>query len=91
MRFYENPAFLSENREAPRAYYIPYDSLEKALAGDRAASHYYRLLNGNWDFKFFPRDIDLTDEITQWDSIPVPSCWQLHGYEKPYYTNVNYP
>ncbi len=91
MRFYEDPTFLSENREAPRAYYIPYDSLEKALAGDRTASNYYRLLNGAWDFKFFPRDIDLTDDIAAWDSIPVPSCWQLHGYEKPYYTNVNYP
>ncbi len=91
MRFYEDPAFLSENREAPRAQYIPYDSLEKALAGDRAASRYYCLLNGEWDFKFFSRDIDLTDDIAEWDTVPVPSCWQLHGYEKPYYTNVNYP
>ncbi len=91
MRFYEDPAFLSENREATRAYYIPYDSLEKALAGDRTASRYYRLLNGEWDFKFFARDIDLTDDIAAWDTIPVPSCWQMHGYEKPYYTNVNYP
>ena len=21
----------------------------------------------------------------------MPSCWQMHGYEKPWYTNVNYP
>ncbi|MBE6757093.1 MAG: DUF4981 domain-containing protein [Ruminococcaceae bacterium] len=91
MRFYEDPTFLCENREAPRAYYIPYDSLEKALAGERTASKYYRLLNGAWDFKFYPRDIDIPDEISAWDTIPVPSCWQMHGYEKPYYTNVNYP
>ncbi len=91
MRFYEDPTFLSENREPPRAHYIPYDSLEKALAGERAASAYYRLLNGEWDFAFFWRDMDLPCEITAWETIPVPSCWQLHGYEKPYYTNVNYP
>ncbi len=91
MRFYEDPTFLQENREDPRAHYIPYDSLEKALAGDRAASAYYRLLNGEWDFRFFSRDIDLPPVIEEWKRIPVPSCWQLHGYEKPYYTNVNYP
>lgn len=91
MRFYEDPTFLQENREAPRAHYIPYDSLEKALAGDRAQSAYYRLLNGDWQFKFFSRDVDLPAEITAWDTIPVPSCWQMHGYEKPYYTNINYP
>ena len=21
----------------------------------------------------------------------MPSCWQCRGYEKPYYTNINYP
>jgi len=26
-----------------------------------------------------------------WSEVPVPSCWQLHGYDKPNYTNVNYP
>ena len=91
MRFYEDPTFLQEHREAPRAHYVPYDSLEKALAGDRAASRFYRLLNGEWDFRFFARDVDLPAVITEWERIPVPSCWQMHGYEKPYYTNVNYP
>jgi beta-galactosidase/beta-glucuronidase len=26
-----------------------------------------------------------------WDTIPVPSNWQMHGYGKPLYTNVAYP
>jgi len=25
------------------------------------------------------------------DTIPVPSCWQCHGYDYHQYTNVNYP
>lgn len=94
MRFYERPDFISENRLPQRAYYIPYESEEKALAGNRRDSAYYRLLNGNWDFRYYECDDDLPHDLTaidDWDTIPVPSCWQLHGYDKPYYTNVNYP
>ena len=91
MRNYEDLNRLSEKREPQRAYYIPYDSLEKALAGDRSQSKFYRLLNGEWDFSFYERDIDVPEKIDFTDKIPVPSCWQLQGYEKPIYTNVNYP
>ncbi len=91
MRNYENTKRLHENREPQRSYYIPYESLEAALEGNKNKSEYYKLLNGEWDFKFFKRDIDVCGNITDWDKIPVPSCWQLHGYEAPWYTNVNYP
>ncbi len=91
MRIYESFSTTSENREPQRAYYIPYDSLEKALEGDKTKSAYYMLLNGNWNFAFFERDIDVPKSITKWDTIPVPSCWQSLGYEQPGYTNVNYP
>ena len=76
MRIYENLKRISENRLAQRAYYIPTG---------------YTLLNGDWKFKFYSRDIDEESEITTWDTIDVPSCWQARGYEKPYYTNVQYP
>jgi len=79
MRHYENPRMTSENRCAPRSYYIP---------GGRSQ---YHLLNGRWNFAFFSRDVDVPAEITRWDTIPVPSCWQIHGYEHPNYCNVNYP
>ena len=74
MRIYENPEKTSENRLAPRSYYIPEGVSE------------YRLLNGVWKFAYFSRDIDVPEEITRWDTIPVPSCWQIHGYESPNYT-----
>ena len=91
MRAYERLDNISENREPQRAYYIPYDSLEKALKGEKRESKFYRLLNGDWNFKYFESEYDVPDEITEWDSIPVPSCWQLHGYDQIGYTNVNYP
>lgn len=78
-RIYEEPTKTSENRLPQRPYYLPEGRSE------------YRLLNGTWRFAFFPRDIDVPEVITDWDSIPVPSCWQLHGYENPNYTNINFP
>ena len=79
MRFYEDPQKTSENRLPQRAYYIP----ENEGA--------YTLLNGDWRFRYYARDIDLKETITNWDILDVPSCWQARGYENPNYTNVKYP
>ena len=78
MRFYENPLKASENREPQRAYYIPKGSAECVS------------LNGTWKFAFFENS-DVAKEPEKWDSIEVPSCWQLKGYEHPNYTNINLP
>ena len=91
MREYENLQRLSENREEARSHYIPYDSLEKALAGKKEASSFYRLLNGTWDFKYYEKDYLEEENIVYTDTIPVPSCWQCYGYDKHVYTNVKYP
>lgn len=94
MRKYEDFKNTSENREPQRSYYIPYDTLEKALEGKKENSAYYRLLNGRWNFAYFKRDIDVPENIENIvtpDTVPVPSCWQTLGYENPGYTNVNYP
>jgi hypothetical protein len=48
---------------------IPYDSLEKALEGDRTKSEFYTLLNGEWDFRYFERDIDCPEKIEAWDKV----------------------
>lgn len=79
MRIYENPSKTSEGRCPQRSYYIP-----------GGKSEYY-LLNGNWNFAFFPDSEEIPERITEWDTIPVPSCWQMMGYENPNYSNVNYP
>ncbi len=78
MRIYENPEETSANRLLSRSYYIPESK------GNR------QLLNGIWNFAFFENG-DYIDNITDWDTIPVPSCWELHGYEHPNYTNINFP
>ena len=79
MRFYEDLTHIQENRLPQRSYYIP-EGAAKCTS-----------LNGEWNFKYFDCDYKEEKEITEWDKIPVPSCWQLFGYEDPNYTNVFYP
>lgn len=77
IRKYENLECLQENRLKQRAYYIP-ENKDGVIP-----------LNGIWKFSFYEKDFD--DECTSLGEIDVPSCWQCRGYEKPYYTNINYP
>lgn len=78
MRTYEQPEATSQNRMPARSYYIPEG--KGALLS----------LNGIWNFAFF-KNGDYIDEITHWDTTPVPSCWETQGYEHPNYTNINFP
>lgn len=77
MRIYEDLNHISENRLPQRSYYIP----ESGCI----------LLNGEWNFKFFECDYEESLIEKEWGTIPVPSCWQLHGYENPNYVNLAYP
>lgn len=79
MRFYEDLTKLSENRLPQRAYYIP-ESENGCI-----------FLNGEWKFSYYERDFDEGKAPARRDTIKVPSCWQLLGYEDPNYTNLNYP
>ena len=78
MRIYENPKSTSENRLNARSWYIPEGSCKQIM------------LNGEWRFAFFENG-DRAGNIEEWETIEVPSCWQLKGYENPNYTNINYP
>lgn len=88
---WQNPEFLQLGREKERAYFIPYHSIDVALQDNKENSHYYESLNGIWDFSYYESYFDIPDNIREWNRIPVPSNWQMYGYDKPYYTNINYP
>lgn len=93
-----NPEIFQVNRLAAHATLMPFDTLEEALAGDRSKSRYYKCLNGLWKFNFAenadkrPKNFFRTDfDCGSWNEIPVPSHWQLQGYDYPQYTNIRYP
>src|SRR5690606_30804699 len=84
--------------EPPHTTLMPYADLEQALAADRTRSPYRLSLDGHWKFAHTERpddrdpDFHRTDlDDSDWDTIPVPSCWQLHGYDRPVYVNIDYP
>lgn len=91
---------LHVNCEKPRAYFIPYESEEKAIADNRADNVNFLTLCGEWDFKFYPTP-DLIEDFTSKDfvlsdahRIDVPRSWQTvlgKGYDVPHYTNHEYP
>ncbi|MFG2575032.1 glycoside hydrolase family 2 TIM barrel-domain containing protein [Streptomyces sp. NPDC048481] len=84
--------------EAPHTTLMPYADLAQALAADRTRSPYRLSLDGTWRFAYSDRpadrdaDFHRTDlDDSGWDTIPVPSAWQLHGYDRPIYVNITYP
>ncbi|QHW31612.1 DUF4981 domain-containing protein [Paenibacillus rhizovicinus] len=96
--YWENPERLHVNREAPRAYYIPYRDAASAKRRKRGQSPFYRTLNGNWKFQYRAsvQNVDApfweeAADVSGWDDLIVPSCWQANGYDQMHYTNVAYP
>lgn len=93
MAFHEDPNSLHIGTLAEHCYFIPFAKNQDPFA-DREESRFFELLNGDWGFRYFDSIIDLEDdfpEIKAEKTIPVPSNWQFHGYDKAQYTNVVYP
>lgn len=93
MIYHENPQELHINTLPNHCYFIPFSEEQNPFEG-RENSDFFELLNGDWDFRYYDSIIDLEDDFTDLPferKIPVPSNWQLQGYDKPQYTNVCYP
>ena len=104
--YWEDETMFQENKEHAVATYMPYDN-EATMLADKAyydtpwtepVNSRYLSLNGTWKFHFVPepsqRPTDFYKEgydVSQWDTIPVPSNWEMMGYDKPIYANVEYP
>ncbi|MER6620697.1 glycoside hydrolase family 2 TIM barrel-domain containing protein [Streptomyces sp. NPDC000931] len=84
--------------QPPHTTLMPYADVRQALAADRTRSPYRQSLDGTWKFAYADRpedrdaDFHRTDtDDADWDTIPVPSVWQLHGHDFPVYLNITYP
>ncbi|NLB89979.1 MAG: beta-galactosidase, partial [Clostridiales bacterium] len=90
-RFHENPNTLHVGTLENRSYYIPFSNKKAAMAAVKEASDRYVDLNGEWNFAYFDSFEQVPETITFENTIPVPSAWQYHGYDKHQYTNTRYP
>ena len=104
---WENQEFFEENKEPAHATYIPYTSTASMLADAAYTYPWltpetadYLSLNGTWKFHFVSEPSARPGEtafwgdaadVSGWDEIDVPSCWEMKGYDKPLYVNVEYP
>ena len=95
---WQNPLVLQHNRQPAHANLLPYPDDASALTAERGATPFFALLNGAWKFAYLPAPHEAPAgfeaagfDDSEWDSIPVPSNWQMQGYGRPNYTNVNYP
>jgi beta-galactosidase len=94
---WRDPEIISVNREPARAFFVAYESAELARNGEPQESAYYQSLDGEWRFSWAPRPADRAAgfhdpdfDVSEWDTIAVPSNWERQGYGKPHYVNVDY-
>lgn len=96
--WHSDPTVTGVNRLKSRATFMPYDSLDEAVKGERYLSKRYFDLCGQWKFRLYnsyrekePSFCIPSFDSSEWDDIPVPSSWQMQGYDYPIYSNVQYP
>lgn len=95
--YYEDPQITRVNTEPNRSYYVPFSSKDSVLTFEREQSDRFVLLNGDWQFRYYKSVHDAEEfyrpdfDPSGFDKLPVPSCWQMQGYDQHQYTNINYP
>ncbi len=104
--YWEDETVFAVNKQDAHATTTPY-ATEAEMKADKeffdtpwvyTKSSRVKLLNGTWKFYFVDepskRPLDFYKEgfdTSGWDDLPVPSNWEMHGYDEPLYVNVNYP
>ena len=104
--YWEDETMFAENKERAVATYMPYNNTADMLADTayyatpwtEPVNARYQSLNGTWKFNLVSepsqRPLDFFEQgfnAEAWDEIPVPSNWEMLGYDKPIYNNVEYP
>ena len=78
-----------------RSYYIPFAEGDTVRTKhgilDRTSSSRFTSLDGVWQIKQLDHveDFDVNEMLGE--SIPVPACVQMHGYDHIQYLNIRYP
>jgi beta-galactosidase len=95
---WENPGVVGRNKLAAHVPLAPFVDEGTALRLPQDRSPFRHTLNGDWRFAWAPNPDAAPDDFYRpdyddaaWDTLPVPANWQLHGYDVPMYTNVQYP
>ncbi len=96
--YLENTKVFELNQEEGHVPMVPYQTQDEALQNNRNKSACFLSLNGNWKFHFAntpegtPENF-FTENFNdkQWDTIHVPSNWEMQGFGDPLFRNVATP
>ncbi|WP_349351607.1 glycoside hydrolase family 2 TIM barrel-domain containing protein [Flagellimonas sp. MMG031] len=95
---WEDPQLNGINRLPARSSSHSFESVALAKMGKSSNSKRYQSLNGDWKFQWHPTlegapsDFFSPDyDDSNWNCLPVPANWELHGYGTAIYTNIKYP
>lgn len=86
------------NKLSPHADFFAYETEKLASENNMENSSRFLSLNGDWKFhwaknpenrmkQFYAKNLD--DD--NWKTIPVPSNWEVEGYDHPIYLDERYP
>ena len=86
---WQSPEKLSLNKLQPRAHIFPFANVEEARKVLPEGSKYFQSLDGTWKFHWCaspeqrPQDFYAdTYDVSSWDDIKVPGCWNVQGLGK---------
>ena len=86
---WDSPTELSLNKEQPHAWMFHFGDEGKARQVLPENSDFYASLNGTWKFHWVKtpeeRPVDFYKpeyDVTKWDDIRVPGCWNVEGLRK---------
>ncbi|MCL2740581.1 MAG: DUF4981 domain-containing protein [Oscillospiraceae bacterium] len=95
---WEDQWTVCRGKEPGHAALLPHGDVGPAPLGDGLPSPWRLGLSGEWRMRYFPSVEGIYEGVLTegtdgegWATIPVPSNWQMHGYDIPVYTNVRYP
>ena len=94
---WKDPEVNAVNRAPMHTNYFAYESAEAAKECKTLSTNYLSL-EGMWKFHWVenadqrPTDFwKISYDDSEWGELPVPGQWELYGYGRPIYVNVQYP
>ncbi len=86
---WQSPQSLSLNKLQPRAHIFPFADADAARRVLPEGSKYFQSLDGIWKFHWCAQPdqrpqgfADASYDVSAWDDIKVPGCWNVQGLGK---------
>jgi beta-galactosidase len=96
--YLENTEVFEENQEEGHVLLTPFNSVLEAIDNNRNKSDWSLSLNGIWKFHYSDTPEGTPDGFYStnfndhnWDTIHVPSNWEMQGYSDPVFRNIATP